>query len=38
MPGSPIEVKNPRLRVGVYQTTYTDHSSWGELSDLVIYQ
>ena len=38
MPGSPIEVKNPRLRVGVYQTTYTDHSSWGELSGLVIYQ
>ena len=38
MPGSPIEVKSETLRIGAYQTTYTDATSWVRLKDFVIYQ
>ncbi|MBR6121581.1 MAG: family 43 glycosylhydrolase [Prevotella sp.] len=38
MPGSPVEVRSSRLRLGVYQTTYTDRPSWVRLSDYIIYQ
>ena len=38
MPGSPIEVRSPKLGIGVYQTTYTDTPSWAKLSNYVIYQ
>jgi hypothetical protein len=38
MPGSPIEVRSPKLGIGVYQTTYTDTPSWVKLSNYVIYQ
>ena len=38
MPGSPIEVTEPKLGVGVYQTTYSDNVSWVKLRDFVIYQ
>ena len=38
MPGSPIEVSTPTLRLGVYQTTYTPTASWAVLRDIVIYQ
>jgi len=37
MPGSPVDVTSPKLAVGVYQTTYNDNTSWGELRDIVIY-
>ena len=36
MPGSPIEVTEPKLSIGAYQTTYTDTPSWVTLSDFVI--
>lgn len=38
MPGSPIDVKSPTLKVGVYQTTYNENASWVKLSDYIIYQ
>ena len=38
MPGSPMEVNDNTLGVGVYQTTYSDNTSWVKLSDFVIYQ
>ena len=38
MPGSPIEVNTPTLKVGAYQTTYTENSSWVKLKDFIIYQ
>ena len=38
MPGSPIEIRSPRLGIGAYQTTYTDNTSWVKLSDFVVYQ
>ena len=38
MPGSPTEVNSPTLKVGAYQTTYTDNSSWVKLKDYTIYQ
>ena len=38
MPGSPVEVKTSTLRVGAYQTTYTENLSWVKLKDFVIYQ
>ena len=37
MPGSPIEVSDGTLGVGIYQTTYSDTPSWVKLSDFVIY-
>ena len=37
MPGSPIEISAGRLSIGAYQTTYTETSSWVQLSDYVIY-
>lgn len=38
MPGSPIEVNTPTLKVGAYQTTYTENTSWVKLKDFIIYQ
>ncbi len=38
MPGSPIEVNSPTLKVGAYQTTYTENPSWVKLKDFIIYQ
>ena len=38
MPGSPVEVTTPTLRVGTYQTTYTENPSWVKLKDFIIYQ
>lgn len=38
MPGSPIEIDESTLGIGVYQTTYTDTPSWAKLRDFVIYQ
>jgi len=38
MPGSPIEVGNGPLSVGIYQTTYSDTPSCVRLRDFVIYQ
>ena len=37
MPGSPVSVREPRLSIGIYQTTYTARPSWVKLADLVIY-
>ena len=37
MPGSPIEVKAATLKIGAYQTTYTDNPSWVKLQDFIIY-
>ena len=37
MPGSPITLKNPKVAIGSYQTTYSDNDSWAKLSDYVIY-
>ena len=38
MPGSPIEVTTPTLRIGAYQTTYTATPSWVKMKDFIIYQ
>ena len=38
MPGSPMEVNDGTLGVGVYQTTYSETQSWVKFSDFVIYQ
>ncbi|MBR1667270.1 MAG: family 43 glycosylhydrolase [Bacteroidaceae bacterium] len=38
MPGSPIEIQNPTLKVGAYQTTYNENASWVKLSDYILYQ
>lgn len=38
MPGSPIEVKQCEMGIGLYQTTYTDKTSWVKMSDIVIYE
>lgn len=38
MPGSPIEVNSPTLKVGAYQTTYNENASWVRLKDYIIYQ
>ena len=38
MPGSPIEVRSPKLGIGAYQTTYSDSPSWAKLCDYIIYQ
>ena len=38
MPGSPIEVKDSKLSIGAYQTTYSDNTSWVKLRDFIIYQ
>jgi hypothetical protein len=37
MPGSPIEVTTPKICIGVYQTTYSENTSWVKLSDFVIF-
>lgn len=37
-PGSPIEVKGESLRLGTYQTTYSDNNSWVKLKDIKIYR
>ena len=38
MPGSPIELESPTMKVGAYQTTYNENASWVKLSDYIIYQ
>lgn len=38
MPGSPIDVGTGKLRVGVYQTTYSQNFSSATLRDFVIYR
>ncbi|MBQ7471768.1 MAG: discoidin domain-containing protein, partial [Prevotella sp.] len=38
MPGSPIEVNTPTLKVGAYQTTYNENPSWVKFQDFIIYQ
>ena len=38
MPGSPLTVKAQALKVGAYQTTYSDNPSWVKLTDYTIYQ
>ena len=37
MPGSPVEVKTPTMKLGTYQTTYSQTPSWVKLKDFVIY-
>ena len=37
MPGSPMEVKAETLKIGTYQTTYTDNPSWVQFQDFIIY-
>ncbi|MDE5739652.1 MAG: hypothetical protein K2H92_05005, partial [Bacteroidaceae bacterium] len=38
MPGSPVKVTTPTLRIGAYQTTYNENKSWVKLKDYIIYQ
>ena len=38
MPGSPITVKAAKLKVGAYQTTYSQNYSWAKLGNYVIYK
>ena len=37
MPGSPVEVKSPSMRIGAYQTTYSQNYSWIKLKDYRLY-
>lgn len=37
-PGSPVEVKEETLKLGIYQTTYSDAKSWVKLKDIEIWQ
>lgn len=37
-PGSPIELKSETLKLGIYQTTYSDTKSWVKLKDIKIYK
>ena len=37
MPGSPITVRAEKLKVGAYQTTYSQNFSWAKMSNYVIY-
>ena len=37
MPGSPITVKAAKLKVGAYQTTYSQNTSWAKMSNYIIY-
>lgn len=36
-PGSPIEIKAETMKLGIYQTTYSDTESWVKLKDIEIY-
>ncbi len=38
MPGSPMLVKSDTLQLGIYQTTYSENTSWATLSDFVVYK
>lgn len=38
MPGSPMLVTSATLQLGIYQTTYSDNTSWATLSDFVVYK
>lgn len=38
MPGSPIIVNSDKLKIGAYQTTYSDNTSWVKMSDYTIYK
>ena len=37
MPGSPLTIKGKTLKIGAYQTTYSEKSSWAQMSGYVIY-
>lgn len=37
-PGSPVEVTKENLKLGIYQTTYSDTQSWIKLKDIKIYK
>lgn len=37
-PGSPIELNAETLKLGIYQTTYSDTKSWVKLKDIKIYK
>lgn len=37
MSGSPVEVKSAKIKIGAYQTTYSQNYSWIRLKDYVIY-
>ena len=37
MPGSPVTIQSPTVKVGTYQTTYSAEKSWVEFSELSIY-
>lgn len=37
MPGSPVEVNAEKMRIGVYQTTYSQNHSWIRLKNYKIY-
>lgn len=36
-PGSPIEIKAESLKLGIYQTTYSDTKSWVKMKDIEIW-
>ena len=38
MPGSPVEVSQSKVGIGVYQSTYSQNYSWIRLKDFVIYR
>ncbi len=38
MPGSPMPVKASKLRLGIYQTTYSDNRSWALISNFQVYK
>ena len=37
MSGSPVEVKSAKIKIGAYQTTYSQNYSWIRLKDYLIY-
>ena len=37
MSGSPVEVKSAKIKIGAYQTTYSQNYSWVRLKDYLIY-
>jgi len=37
-PGSPVEIKSKSLKLGIYQTTYSDAKSWVKLKDITIWK
>jgi hypothetical protein len=37
-PGSPVKISSNTLKLGVYQTTYSDNNSWVKLKDVKIWK